>query len=232
MPNNIECVVKGKGDVVLFLHGWGQNKEMMLPLIEGLKHKYKCVLIDLPGFGKSNFNNSKTIGEYTENLREFLKERNLLPKYIVGHSFGGKLSVEYYLKYGDVNKICLLASPILKPRRTVLYFYKIYKYKLIKKLNKRKNINCGSEDYKQCPMDMKKFFINVVNTHYDKEVIKIKVPVLLLWGNKDEKVPLNKGKKLNKLIENSSLHIIEGGHFAYLKNVEFTKMILNKFIRR
>ena len=133
MPKDINYIEKGQGEIILFLHGWGQNIDMMLPLIDELKHKYKCVILDLPGFGKSNFNDSKTISEYVEKIRLFLEEKQLLPKYLVGHSFGGKLCVEYYLKYQDVCKMALIASPILKPKRNFVYYYKVYKYKLIKK---------------------------------------------------------------------------------------------------
>ena len=62
MPNHINCYVCGEGKVILFLHGWGQNKEMMMPLVEELKGKYKCVLLDMPGFGKSKFNGVKKSG--------------------------------------------------------------------------------------------------------------------------------------------------------------------------
>lgn len=231
MPSDIKYIVEGKGEVVLLLHGWGQNKEMMLPLIDCLKHKYKCVVLDLPGFGKTNFNDAKNIGEYVGKIRSFLEEKKLLPKYLVGHSFGGKLCIEYYLKYRDVSKIALIASPILKPTRSIRYYFKVYSYKLMKRFKSVEDKNAGSVDYKECKKVMKNFFVSVVNTHYDKTIKQIDVPTLLLWGDKDDKVPLNKAKKLNKLIQNSSLHIVKGGHFAYLENVEFSKLLLNKFFR-
>lgn len=231
MPNDINYISKGKGEIILFLHGWGQNVKMMQPLIEELKDKYKCVILDLPGFGKSSFNNSKNINEYVNHIRNFLEERDLLPSYIVGHSFGGKVAIEYYLRYKDTKKIAIIASPLLKPKRPLKYYYKVYKYKLLKKINSKKIYNIGSIDYKNCTDDMKKFFVSVVNTHYDKVLKDIKIPVLLLWGNKDEEVPLNKAKKINMLIENSELHIVKGGHFAYLDNLLFSQIILNKFFR-
>lgn len=232
MPKKIEYVAVGKGEVILFMHGWGQNKEMMIPLIEELKNKYKCVVLDLPGFGKSDFNNEKNLEEYVSNIRCFLEENNMLPKYVVGHSFGGKLCVEYYLKYKDISKMFIIASPILKPKRKLSYYYKIYKYKMLKKIKQKKKVEGGSEDYKHCPSYMKNFFVNVVNTHYDSRVKDILVPTVLLWGDKDNQVPLNRGEKLNKLIENSDLHIVKGSHFAYLENLQFTKLLLNKFFRR
>ena len=229
MPNKIQYLVEGEGDVILFLHGWGQNKEMMYPLIEELKDKYKCVILDMPGFGESNFNNSNNIEEYTERIREFLKENNLLPKYIVGHSFGGKVGVEYYLKYKDIDKMVVIASPILKPTRTIKYYYKVYKHKIMKKFNKRSK---GSRDYDACPLIMKNFFVSVVNTHYNKKVKDITIPVLLLWGEDDKEVKISKAFKLRQLIENSKLYLTKGDHFAYLQNIEFTKLTIQKFLRR
>lgn len=230
MPN-ISYVCKGEGDVILFLHGWGQNKEMMLPLIEELEHKYKCIILDLPGFGESSYSGEKTIEEYVINLRTFLENNDLLPKCIVGHSFGGKLAALYYLKYRDIDKLIIISSPLLKPKRTIKYYLKVCLYKLKKKL--KLNINSsGSEDYKNCKNEMKSFFVNVVNTHLDKQVENILIPTLLIWGDKDDKVPLNKGKRLKQKIGNSSLYVQKGGHFAYLENIQFTKLIIQQFLRR
>lgn len=230
MPNTISYIVEGQGDVILFLHGWGQNKESMLPLIDTLKNKYKCVLIDMPGFGETIFNDAKNIKEYTESIRNFLEENKLLPKYIVGHSFGGKVAVEYYLQYKDIDKMFVIASPILKPKRTIKYYYKVIKHKLKKVL--KITSNEGSIDYKNCPFNMKSFFVNVVNTHYNKMVKTIQIPFILLWGESDKAVPLNKAKKLNKLLMNSELYIMKGGHFAYIENIEFTKLVIQKHLRR
>lgn len=230
MPN-IECEVHGKGELILFLHGWGQKKEMMLPLIEELKYKYKCVIIDLPGFGNSTFNNEKNLEEYVKNIRFFLEEKDLLPKYIIGHSFGGKVALNYYLRYKDLHSIIFIASPLLKPKRTLKYYYNVYKYKLKKRFHiKQKSF--GSEDYKNCSLIMKSFFVNVVNAHFDKVILEVDIPTLLIWGDKDDKVPLRKAKQLHKKISKSELIVQKGGHFAYLENIEYTRLIIQKFLRR
>lgn len=230
MPN-ISYTCEGEGEIILFLHGWGQNKEMMLPLIEELKTKYKCVVMDLPGFGKSIFYGEKSLDEYIQNLRKFLEQKDLLPRHIVGHSFGGKVAAAYYFKYKDLSSLSFIASPLLKPKRSVRYYFKIGLYKLKKIFN----LSCkkqGSIDYRTCKDNMKRFFVNVVNTHFDKVVSDVSIPTLLIWGDKDDKVPLNKGKKLNKKIKNSSLYVQNGGHFSYLENIQFTKLIIQQFLRR
>lgn len=230
MPNKISYISQGKGDIVLILHGWGQTKEMMLPLVDELKYRYKCIIIDMPGFGQSMFNGEKNIDEYTEVIREFLMKEKIKPKYIIGHSFGGKVAVNYYLKYGEISKIILMGSPVLKPRRTIKYFFKIIRNKILKKIFKTYKQR-GSKDYNQCSIEMKKFFVNVVNTHYNKQIKNIRIPILLYWGDKDKAVPISKAKKLNKLLENSKLEIVKGTHFAYLENIYYTNMVIQAFLR-
>lgn len=230
MPN-ISYISEGSGDIILFLHGWGQNKEMMYPLIDELKNKYRCIVVDLPGFGDSKFNGSENISEYIGILRKFLQDNDLLPKYIVAHSFGGKVAVEYYLNYRDIDRVVIIASPLLKPKRTIKYCFKILLHKIKKKMGIR-NSNGGSQDYKNCSSEMKHFFVNVVNTHYNKQLKNVDIPFLLLWGNKDKQVPLNRAKKLNEVLKHSQLYVENGGHFAYLENIEFTRLAIQSFLRR
>lgn len=230
MPN-ISYIKKGCGEIILFLHGWGQKKEMMAPMIDELSGKYTCVVLDLPGFGESSFNDGKDLDDYVEKIRTFLDRQNICPQYIVGHSFGGKVGLQYYLKYKDIKKLVIIASPILKPKRNIKYYFKIYTYKLKKKMN-IKNEKYASEDYKNCLDEMKNFFVKTVNTHYDKKVKEIKIPVLIIWGNKDKQVPLKKALKLHKKIPDNQLYILKGDHFAYLENIEFTKLVVQSFFRR
>jgi pimeloyl-ACP methyl ester carboxylesterase len=143
-----------------------------------------------------------------------------------------EVALEYYLKYKDVSKLAIIASPLLKPKRNIVYYLKVYKYKLTKKIIKYNKEKIGSDDYKKCPKEMKNFFVSVVNKHYNDCIKEVDIPVLLLWGNKDSKVPINKAKKLHKVIKNSKLHIIKGNHFAYLENLMYTKLVLNEFFRR
>ena len=229
MPD-LDFFVLGEGPVVLLLHGWGQNKEMMLSLAERLKYKYKCVVIDMPGFGNSKFNNEKNMEDYVVRIHEFLTQNlKLHPKYIVGHSFGGKVAFQYYLKYGYIKGIVLIASPVLKPKRNLSYYVKIFAYKLMKKF-KIKN-KMGSDDYRNTNHKMRSFFVNVVNTHYDKILNKIRIPLLLIYSKEDEKVEFSRAKRLKRKLNKSRLKVIKGDHFAYLTNENVVSLEINNFIK-
>lgn len=228
MPS-LDYFVIGQGPAVLFLHGWGQNKEMMIPLANKLKRRYKCIFIDMPGFGKSDFNDEKNLDEYCRNIHDFLLVKlHVKPKYIVGHSFGGKVAFNYYLKYKNIKGITLIASPVLKPKRSVKFYYNLCLYKIKKSL--KLNSNMGSEDYKNSKQ-MKNFFVNVVNTHYDKYIHKIDVPVLLIYSKEDKKVDFVKAKKLERKLDKVRLRVIKGDHFAYLNNEHLVSMEINNFVK-
>lgn len=228
MPN-LDFFITGKGPVILFLHGWGQNKEMMIPLIEKLKYRYTCVSIDMPGFGNSEFNNERDLDEYTKNIHDFLLYKlHLKVMYIVGHSFGGKVAINYHLRYG-VRAISLIASPILKPKRRLNYYVKVFIYKIMKKLKRK--VNMGSKDYKDTSEEMKNFFIKVVNTHFDKKIKNIRIPILLIYSKEDEKVDFKCAKKMDKKLLRGKLRVIKGDHFAYLTNREIVSVELNNFFK-
>ena len=110
---NINYVQYGnkKGKDIVLLHGWGQNIEMMDKLGKGLEKKYHITILDLPGFGRSSepaF--GWTIYDYYEMLVEFLKKLKIKNPVLVGHSFGGRISIIYSAK-NKVDKLVLLASP-------------------------------------------------------------------------------------------------------------------------
>ena len=147
----------------------------------------------------------------------------------MGHSFGGKIALEYYFNYG-IKGITLIASPVLKPKRKINYYFNIIMYKIKKKL--KCNVNkYGSRDFKECKKEMKSFFVNVVNTHYDKKILKVRVPVLLVYSRKDEKVNFRSARKLHNKLLRSRLRVINGDHFAYLSNEEIVSVEIHDFFK-
>ena len=62
-------------DAIVYLHGWGQNIEMMMPIAKPFIKRHNVLLIDLPGFGKSE--EPKDVWEiydYSDMLNHIIKE--------------------------------------------------------------------------------------------------------------------------------------------------------------
>ncbi len=220
---------------LVFLHGWGQNIEMMMGLAKPFIKKYNVLILDLPGFGNSSEPDDVwSIYDYAEMLDLILKKLKIKNPILIGHSFGGKISLCYAIKYNP-KKIVLLASPYKKKIKKETFKVKVYKFiKKIPGLNKLENFvkkHVGSTDYKNASEKMRKILVNHVNLDLTSELSKIKCPTLLIWGTNDEAVPIEDGQELEKLINNAGLVVYEGcTHYAYLERLDQTIRVLNSFI--
>ena len=76
----------------------------------------------------------------------------------------------------------------------------------------------GSADYKALSPQLKKTFVNIVQTNLEAFAKTIYTKTLLIWGKKDDQTPLYMAKRLEKYLKNCKLEFIEnGGHFAFLE---------------
>ena len=234
-PIHSKTFGKGKS-FVLFLHGWGGSTNSFLSFAHKLEFSHKIVLIDFYGFGKSKFPNAcLDTYEYAIQLYLFLKKKNINELSIVAHSFGGRvaiiLSSVFKLK---INKLVLISSAGILPKRTLKYRVKIIKYKMYKKLVKYNIISnkfmskFGSEEYKQLNNLQKGSYVKVVNQGLEFLMKNIDSDTLIVWGEDDKTTPLYMGKSLNKLIEKSKLLIYKNaGHFSHMENFNsFNKLLL------
>ena len=224
----------GEGDDIVLLHGWGQNIKMMEPLAKRIDENKRITIIDLPGFGLSNEpETSYSVYDYTEFLKEFFKEMNIKKPILVGHSFGGRLSIIYASKY-DTEKIVLLGSPCVR------HEYKSFKQSLLKFLKKLKIFNplvnlmkkhTGSLDYRNATPKMREILVKTVNEDLGECAKKIKCKALLIWGDNDTAVPVNQAKELDELIEDSKLIVLPGTHYLYLEKLGEVSQLINDFIK-
>ena len=125
-------------------------------------------------------------------------------------------------------KLVLVDSAGIKPRRGIKYRLKILMHKILKKFGKGLK---GSKDYRVLSPVMKKTFQNVVN--YDETYLlsDITADTAIFWGDKDKETPLYMARKLNKKIKSSHLFLLtNAGHFSYLDNSGYFLKILSAFI--
>ena len=222
-------------DTIVYLHGWGQNIEMMKPVADPFSDDFNIVIIDLPGFGLSGEPTYVwTLYDYVECVKELLDSLNVDEPILVGHSFGGKISLLYASKY-PVKKMVLFASPFKKEIQK-----ESLKLKILRALKKVPGINklegfakkhIGSTDYKNASEHMRKIMVEHVNLDLTNEVKKIKCPTLLLWGTSDEAVPVERAYELEDLIKDAGVVIYENcTHYAYLERLNQTINVLWNFL--
>lgn len=218
---------------VVFLHGWGQSKLMMMPLVN-LCHEFaNVVAIDLPGHGDVELEKKYEIEDYLCYLSDFFIREKINPSLIVGHSFGGKIATYYALEKQDVD-LLLFAPSVTKPKFSFNTWRKIRVYKILKRLLKWRIIKkipskyAGSNDFKNTKGVLRDTFLNIVNAYPEKNISNINSKIYAVWGKDDKTVSYFQMKKLEKYILHGSLTIVKGDHFAYLTNrKEMSNLIKN-----
>jgi len=242
---DINYICEGEGEVVIILHGWGANIDTVRPIINILNASHKVYALDLPGFGNS-CEPSKVMDSfgYAQVVREFMNEMQIEKASLIGHSFGGKLSIILSSKYPElINKIVLIDSAGLIPKREAKYYFKVYSFKTLKFIYKNlffwmkdgKKMEkfykkFGSDDYKDSSGIMRRILVTVVNENLLGILKDVKVPTLLIWGDQDDATPLYMGKIMEREIKDSGLVVFQGaGHYSYLDDYGRFVAIIKSF---
>jgi pimeloyl-ACP methyl ester carboxylesterase len=103
---------QGKGDqVILFIHGLASYIPAWKKNIAELRKDYRCIAIDLPGYGRSSKGNyTGSMSFYAECVKEFCEKLGIRQVNIAGHSMGGQIAIVAALKYPElVDKLILIA---------------------------------------------------------------------------------------------------------------------------
>jgi pimeloyl-ACP methyl ester carboxylesterase len=103
---------EGSGETILFIHGLGSYIPAYDKIIPELSKNYRCIAIDLPGYGKSSKEpHSGMMTFYADVIHEFAKEMELGQFSMAGHSMGGQISMVYSIKWPEEIKNLILFAP-------------------------------------------------------------------------------------------------------------------------
>lgn len=103
---------EGSGDAIIFIHGLGSYSPAWQKNISQLKNNFRCVAVDLPGYGKSSKEiHSGSMEFYGDVIIELMDKLNIKKAVIAGHSMGGQIGIVMALKYPDRVSKLILAAP-------------------------------------------------------------------------------------------------------------------------
>ena len=188
---------------ILILHGWGvgaKNWKLVKELLEN--QGYKVFVPDLPGFGGSSPPPQVwTIDDYVNWVKEFSEKQNLSRFFLLGYSFGGRISIKFALKYPEkLLGLILVSCAGIKHNKTFkqLVISKIAKwgnkfsfcpfYCFFRKIFYRLIIR--KSDYFGLKGSIKETFKRVIEEDLTPYLSQIKVSTLIVWGKEDRITPL------------------------------------------
>lgn len=225
---NVAYQVAGEGDVVVLLHGWGGEADSFKPVFEWLAQTHRVYALDLPGFGRSEHPPTAWgTPDYAQFVTAFFKKLGIPKAHLIGHSFGGRISIILGAEHPEkVEKLILVDSAGIKPRRTAKYYLRVSLAKVGKQLRRcgsygtwfanAMSRRLGSSDYQNAGA-MRATLVKVVNEDLRPLLSRIAAPALLIWGADDEDTPVAYGQIMAREIPDAGLVVLpEAGHFSYL----------------
>ena len=242
----VNYIVDGQGQDVILLHGWGQNIEAFKMVHNHLADRFRVFTLDFPGFGQSDMPPVPwMVEDYVQTVELFVKQLGIQNPILIGHSFGGRVSIVYASR-NPVKKVILVDSAGIKPKRSLKYYAKVYTFKTAKHLLKLPIINrkeeellqklrgkFGSSDYKSISGVLQQTMVRVVNEDLQPFMLKISAPTLLIWGENDTATPVSDAKIMEKKIPDAGLVVLKDcGHFSYLEKFYEFRMIVDHFLKK
>jgi pimeloyl-ACP methyl ester carboxylesterase len=228
----INAIRLGKtGDVVLMMHGWGQNLHSMRLLGDLLSKWNQVIIVDLPGFGQSPKPDADwDTTQYAERMAKYIEAEKISPVHLVGHSFGGRVALRLASHFPDkVKSVVLINSHGLQRKLTGKRKFKSMRSKLLGRSCKLVDGMFGTKTFqnwfspKFASADylnagpMRNIMVKAVMEDVTEDARKIQAPTFMLFGEKDDETPVEFGERFKQLIKNSQLVVLPGkDHFPFI----------------
>lgn len=242
---HVRIVGELTGHPLILMHGWGCNTSTVAS-IEAICAANGCRVynVDLPGFGQSSEPETVWgVEEYTRHIEALAEELSITRPILVGHSFGGRISI-LMASRNDVRAVILVDAAGIRPRHSLRYYFKVYTYKAGRRMAyvflprtnadafvERMRRKRGSSDYADSTPMMRAILSRCVGEDLRRVMPSIKAPTLLVWGENDTATPLRDARIMEKLIKDSGLVSFAGcGHYSFLDNPAGFNAVITSFL--
>jgi pimeloyl-ACP methyl ester carboxylesterase len=242
--NGYKYIDEGKGEILLLLHGLFGALSNWEGVIEGFKSHYRVIIPMMPIYTMPITKaGCEGLNEYIEGFVAWKGLENLT---LLGNSLGGHVGLIFTLKNpSKVKRLVLTGSSGLFENGMGGSYPKRGSYEYIKE-----RVEYTFYDPKTASKELIDEVFEITNSaqkviriisiaksaqrnNMAKDVVRIKVPTLLVWGLNDTITPPQVGHEFNRLIEGSELHFIDKCcHAPMMERPEQFNKILNNWLEK
>ena len=246
---------KGKGKVVVLLHGFLGSHKIWEQTTNNLAKSYRVIAIDLPGHGNTNcFGYAHSMDLMAKCVKAVLDSLKIKRYVIIGHSMGGYVGLAFADLFPDnLRGLCLYHSSGYadsaekkKDRLRAINAVKanrgIYTKATIKNLFATKNLKYLKDEVLFATGIAKginkKGIIAALHGMRDRprrDIILglVKYPIMMVIGERDNVLPCEQLLEQAELIKNKTvLYLEHDGHFGFLESPKESNKALRKFLRK
>jgi pimeloyl-ACP methyl ester carboxylesterase len=244
----------GEGPPLVFLHGYvGDGQATWRRQIDGLSNEFTVIAWDAPGAGRSS-DPPKGFGlaDYADCLAGFMGRLGLERPHVAGLSFGGILALELYRRHSEIPRTLILVSAYAGWAGSLpveIVEQRLQQAMALAELSSDEFVDAllptmFSEGTPQESADafgatMRAFhpagFRAMAHASAEDlhEVLpQIKIPTLLVYGDKDVRAPLSVAENLRAVISGSTLVVLpEAGHLGNIEAPDAFNRAVRTFLR-
>lgn len=218
----------GEGKPLILIHGGGStiqtNFEKIIPI---LAKKRKVIAMELQAHGRTNDRNTETTFEQdADDIATLLKNLNIEKADFLGFSNGGTTTLQIAIRHPQIVDKMILGSALAKRNGVPDWFWGFMSKASLE--NMPQQLKDGYKKVASDPNGLQimherdsKRMINFKDIP-DSQITSIKVPALIIIGDKDIITPEH-ALELHRQLENSELAIIPGGHGDYIGEITTIK---------
>ncbi len=225
-------------ETLFILHGWGSSKEKWQRTKELIEKKgIKVIVSEIPGLD-TKISRPWNLSDYLNWFGNISREDS--PFFLLGHSFGGRISIKFAAKNPERIKglILVSAAGIKRKSSFLVHLVKIFKkfsflpgFSFFRKLFYRFILR--KTDYIEASGNLKETFKKIIQEDVREYLSQIKVPTLIVWGKKDKITPLEDAYLMKREIKNSKLELLDNiGHSPYIEDPKILAEKIIDFIKK
>jgi len=218
-------IQKGEGEVLILLHGNGEDSSYFAHQIEHFSRYYQVIAVDTRGHGKSLRGTAPfTIRQFALDLRRFMDEKGIDRANILGFSDGANIAMVFTIKYPNRVKNLILNGGNLNAKgvRSFVQLPIELGYRIARLFSKKSE---------QAKRNMELLGLMVNEPNIPKQYLsKIVARTLVIAGTKDM-IKEEHTKLIANSIPNAKLVLIRGDHFIANKEPERFNTAVMNFLR-
>ena len=247
----------GKGETILFVHGFGMEKDGWGLFLKPFSKYYRLIVPDLPGFGENSRVESSDYGvpSQVKRLNRFVETIGVNRFHLVGSSMGGYIAGFYASEYPEKVKSLALFNPAGVKSPAPSDMWRRYAERgEIALLYKTKQ---GFEDLlallfygvPPVPGPCKNYFAALGGSNYafygkvlrdleqggmfqlEPRLSRVEARTLVLWGANDRILHVSAAEKFRKGLKNVKVVILDQcGHVPFFEKRKETTKVYQDFL--
>ncbi|SFE99053.1 alpha/beta fold hydrolase [Alteribacillus iranensis] len=251
---DIHYVMEGEGPPLILLHGMGNNARSWVHQFEELKKHYTVIAWDAPGYGNSSDPDYllKDFSDFSAYLNGMVEKLQLNNIYLLGHSMGAAIAVDFATRYPEkVERLILAATTrgaaALTPDDNLKKHQgrcelvdttspeEIARTRVPALLSPHasESVRKYAEDIMAeiRPMGYKSVSHGLYNLNQMDAYPEISMPTLIICGKDDRVTPVSESEIIHQLIKNSRLQLLnDAGHLCYLEQPTIFNELVKQFL--